>query len=113
MPGLSQGRSVVVIGCDDAEGPSFFRLRIDAPLKRALHQLAGSTLIHFSVDEVMTVLVRPAAIAIIVDLLETPPLFFDLATTMAYPWVDAKPFSFVSLSVLEVKMAPTRAAGGG
>ena len=72
MPGLSQGRSVVVIGCDDAEGPSFFRLRIDAPLKRALHQLAGSTLIHFSVDEVMTVLVVPATIALVVDLSQTP-----------------------------------------
>ena len=42
-----------------------------------------------TVAEVMTILVGTATIALVVDLLQTPLRFFDLVTTMLYPWVAA------------------------
>ena len=75
MPGQMQRRIVVVIVGDDAEGPRSARFRIAAPFKRAFHQPAGSPSLPFTVAEVMTLLVLPAAIALVVDLLKTPPRF--------------------------------------
>ena len=40
-------------------------------------------------------------------------VLFDLAKTMAYPWVDAEPFKVVFILFLKGKLIPMRAAGGG
>ena len=66
---------MVVFGGVDAEGPASNRFCIAAPFKWAFHQLARCPSLCFNIAELMTVLVRPAAIALIVDLLKTPPRF--------------------------------------
>ena len=75
MTGRMKRRFVVVIGGDTAEGPRSARFRIAAPCKLEFHQPAGTRSLPFTVAEVMTVLVRPAAIALVLDLLKTPPRF--------------------------------------
>ena len=64
-----------MIGGDDAKGPRSVRFRIVALFKQAFRQPAGSPSLPITMDKVMTVLLRPAAIALVVDLLKTPPRF--------------------------------------
>ena len=97
MPIRMRRRIVVVIGSDDAEGPRYVRFRIAASFQQALHQPAGSTSLPFTVAEVETIRVKPATIALVLDLLQTPPRFLYLATTMAYPWVAANRLRLIPL----------------
>ncbi|KAI9923148.1 hypothetical protein PsorP6_001401 [Peronosclerospora sorghi] len=69
-------RIVVVVGGDDAEGPRSVRFGIATPLERAVHQPAGSPSLPSTVAEVMTVLVSPATITLVVDLLQTAPQYY-------------------------------------
>ena len=73
MPGHMQRMIVVVVGGGDAERISSVRFRTAAPFKWAFHQPAGSPSLPFTIAEVTTILVLPAAIALIVDMLKTPP----------------------------------------
>ena len=97
---------------DDAEGPCFIRFGITALLEWPSEQPAESPSLPFTVTEVMTVLVGPTTIALVVDLLQTPPRFLQSGDEDGIPLGSRKTLVAVSISFMEGKLVSMRAAGG-